>query len=339
MRTEEFDYELDDRMIAQSPSDKRDESKLLVLGRKSGQMSHGNFHDIKDHLRKTDVLVVNNTKVIPARMFGSRPGKEETIEVLLVRRISQDRWECLVKPGKKMKIGQVIEISPLLRGQVMDISQDGSRIIDFEYEGIFEEILDKLGQMPLPPYIKEKLEDQDRYQTVYAKEDGSAAAPTAGLHFSEELLEEIKEMGVEVLEVTLHVGIGTFRPVSADDIEDHTMHEEYYRISQDVADRISKAKKEGRRIIAVGTTTTRSLESAAQGQEVKAGSAWTDIFIYPGYEFKIIDGLITNFHLPKSSLLMLVSAFSSKENIMIAYEEAKNKDYRFFSFGDAMLII
>lgn len=339
MRTEDFDYYLDEEKIAQSPAEKRDESRLMVVGRKDGKISHEHFFDIKKHLKAGDVLVVNNTRVLPARLFGARPGKEEKIEVLLIKRISGDRWECLVRPGKKMRIGSKITIGDLVQAEVVDITEDGSRLIDFSYEGIFEEVLDKLGQMPLPPYITENLEDQTRYQTVYAREDGSAAAPTAGLHFTQDLLDEIKAMGVQVEELTLHVGIGTFRPVSVEDVNDHVMHSEYYNISEETAEAINKAKDEGRRIIAVGTTTTRTLEAAAEDGRLRAESGWTDIFIYPGFNYQIIDGLITNFHLPKSTLLMLVSAFSSKEIILRAYEEAVAQDYRFFSFGDAMLII
>lgn len=339
MRTDDFDYKLDESRIAQSPAEKRDESKLLVVDRKTGHVEHERFFDIKKHLKKGDLLVVNNTKVIPARMYGARPGKEEKIEILLIKRITGDTWECLVKPGKKLKLGTEIIIGEILSGKVVDITDDGSRIIDFSYEGIFEEILDKLGQMPLPPYITKKLEDRDRYQTVYAKEEGSAAAPTAGLHFTEKLIDEIKQMGVEIKEVTLHVGIGTFRPVNVEDVNEHKMHSEYYSISQETAEAINKAKDDGRRVIAVGTTTTRTLESAAIEGKIEESSGWTEIFIYPGFEFQIIDGLITNFHLPKSTLLMLVSAFSSKEIILSAYDEAIKNDYRFFSFGDAMLLI
>lgn len=338
MRTEDFDYDLDESRIAQSPLDKRDESKLLVLGKKSGDIKHDHFFNIGKYLKEGDLLVLNDTKVIPARLFGSRPGKEEKIEVFLVKRMDKDKWECLVRPGKKMKMGQKIGFSDLLQGEVVDITEDGSRIIEFKYEGIFEEVLDQLGEMPLPPYIKEKLEDSERYQTVYAKNAGSAAAPTAGLHFTEDLLESIRDLGVEEVFVTLHVGIGTFRPVSAETIEDHHMHSEEYEISEEVAKKINQAKRDGRRIIAVGTTSCRPLEAASQDGQVRAGRRSTDIFIYPGYDFKTVDGLITNFHLPKSTLLMLVSALSTKENIIKAYQEAVDHDYRFFSFGDAMFI-
>lgn len=338
MRTEDFDYDLDESRIAQSPLDKRDESKLLVLGKKTGDIKHDHFFNIGKYLQEGDLLVLNDTRVIPARLFGSRPGKEEKIEVFLVKRMDKDKWECLVRPGKKMKMGQKIGFSDLLQGEVVDITEDGSRIIEFKYEGIFEEVLDQLGEMPLPPYIKEKLEDSERYQTVYAKNAGSAAAPTAGLHFTKELLESIRNLGVEEVFVTLHVGIGTFRPVSADTIEDHHMHSEEYEITEEVAKKINQAKKDGRRIIAVGTTSCRTLEAASKDGQVRAGRRSTDIFIYPGYDFKTVDGLITNFHLPKSTLLMLVSALSTKKNIMRAYQEAIDHDYRFFSFGDAMFI-
>lgn len=339
MRTEDFDYYLPEDRIAQSPLEKRDESRLLVMDRNTGEITHDRFFNIGTYLKKGDVIVLNNTRVLPARMFGSRPGKEEKIEVLLIKRLTATRWECLVRPGRKMKLGQEILIGNILRGQVVEITEDGSRIIEFTYEGVFEEVLDKLGQMPLPPYISERLEDQERYQTVYAKEKGSAAAPTAGLHFTESLLDEIRSMGVEIVELTLHVGIGTFRPVSVDDVKNHKMHEEFFQLDSQAAHIINKAKAEGRRIIAVGTTSVRTLESAAREGRLEEARGWTDIFIYPGYKFQIVDGLVTNFHLPKSTLLMLVSAFSSKENIMEAYKAAIDNNYRFFSFGDAMFII
>lgn len=339
MRTDDFDYYLPEDRIAQSPMEKRDESRLLVMDRKTGGLTHDRFFNIGAYLKKGDVLVLNNTRVLPARMFGSRPDKEEKIEVLLIKRLTATRWECLVRPGRKMKLGQEILIGDILRGQVVEITEDGSRIIEFTYEGVFEEVLDKLGQMPLPPYISERLEDQERYQTVYAKEKGSAAAPTAGLHFTESLLDDIRSMGVEIVELTLHVGIGTFRPVSVEDVKNHKMHEEFFQLDSQAADIINKAKDEGRRIIAVGTTSVRTLESAAREGRLEEARGWTDIFIYPGYKFQIVDGLVTNFHLPKSTLLMLVSAFSSKENIMEAYKAAIDNNYRFFSFGDAMFII
>lgn len=341
MRTDDFDYELDPGRIAQHPQAKRDNSKLLVLGRKNGDIAHDHFYHLPAYLRPGDLLVVNDTKVIPARLFGSRPGRQESIEVLLLTRVTDAEWECLVRPGKKMRPGQVVEFGEgLLRGEVLEILEDGTRRIRFLYEGIFEEILDQLGEMPLPPYITEKLEDPSRYQTIYAKNDGSAAAPTAGLHFTAELLDRVRQMGVLIGALTLHVGLGTFRPVKVEDVKTHKMHSEYYQLSQELADQIGRTKEAGGRVIAVGTTTTRALESAAQKTgEAVASSGWTDIFIYPGFNFHVIDGLITNFHLPKSTLLMLVSAFSTKENIFRAYGEAIQGDYRFFSFGDAMLIL
>lgn len=340
MRTDDFDFELDESRIAQHPLDKRDSSKLMVVDKLNGQIEHRVFHDIIEYLNKGDVLVINDTKVLPARLHGHRPGKEEAIEVLMLKRIEKDNWECLVKPGKKMKIGQKIEFgNGDLTAEVVGIREDGIRIISFFYTGIFEEVLDVLGEMPLPPYIKEKLEDKDRYQTVYARETGSAAAPTAGLHFTKDLLSKIKEKGIEIVNVTLHVGLGTFRPVSVEDVNDHKMHSEFYSISKESAEKINKAKERGASVIAVGTTSTRTLESAIRGKDkLKEESGWTDIFIYPGYEFKVVDKLITNFHLPKSTLMMLVSAFSEKDLIMNAYKEAISNDYRFFSFGDAMFL-
>ncbi len=340
MKTDDFDYQLEEERIAQVPIKERDHSKLLVLGRESGKIKHDHFYNILEYINPGDVLVLNNTKVLPARLFGSRLGKDEKIEVLLLKR-ERDIWECLVRPGKKMKIGTEVEFGEgILKGKVLDILEDGTRKIEFYYSGIFEEILDQLGQMPLPPYIKEKLEDKDRYQTVYAKETGSAAAPTAGLHFTKELLEKIKEKGASIAYITLHVGLGTFRPVSVEDVTEHKMHSEYYSLEEENLRIIEEAKKKGGQIIAVGTTTIRTLETIGEkfNGRLKADSGWTDIFIYPGFEFKIADSLITNFHLPKSTLMMLVSAFSSKENIMNAYEEAKEKEYMFFSFGDGMFI-
>lgn len=333
MRTDDFDFELDESRIAQHPLDKRDSSKLMVVDKLNGQIEHRVFHDIIEYLNKGDVLVINDTKVLPARLHGHRPGKEEAIEVLMLKRIEKDNWECLVKPGKKMKIGQKIEFgNGDLTAEVVGITEDGIRIISFFYTGILEEVLDALGEMPLPPYIKEKLEDKDRYQTVYARETGSAAAPTAGLHFTKDLLSKIKEKGIEIVNVTLHVGLGTFRPVSVEDVNDHKMHSEFYSISKESAEKINKAKERGASVIAVGTTSTRTLESAIRGKDkLKEESGWTDIFIYPGYEFKVVDKLITNFHLPKSTLMMLVSAFSEKDLIMNAYKEAISHNYRFFS--------
>ena len=312
----------------------------MVMNRTSGEISHKRFYDIVDFLEPGDVLVLNDTRVIPARLFGNRPDKDEKIEVLLVKREEDDVWETLVKPGKKMKLGSNITFGGgLLNGEVVDINDEGNRFIKFSYEGIFEEILDELGNMPLPPYITEKLEDKERYQTVYAKHEGSAAAPTAGLHFTNELLDTIRQKGVIVKFVTLHVGLGTFRPVKVDDVEKHNMHSEMYIMPKDTADAINEAKKNGNKIIAVGTTCIRTLESVHKKHgDIREDSGWTDIFIYPGFEFKVVDSLITNFHLPKSTLLMLVSAFSTKENILRAYDIAVKERYRFFSFGDAMFI-
>ena len=340
MKTDDFDFDLDESLIAQHPIKNRDESRLMVMSRSSGEISHKKFYDIIDFLNPRDVLVLNDTRVIPARLFGNRPGKDEKIEVLLVQRGDDDVWETLVKPGKKMKLGSEISFGDgLLKGEVVDISDEGNRFVKFYYDGIFEEILDKLGNMPLPPYIPEKLEDKERYQTVYAKHEGSAAAPTAGLHFTKELLKKIEEKGVIVKFVTLHVGLGTFRPVKVDDVEKHNMHSEMYIMPKDTADAINEAKKNSKNIIAVGTTCIRTLESVAKKHgDIREDSGWTDIFIYPGFEFKVVDSLITNFHLPKSTLLMLVSAFSTKENILRAYDIAVKERYRFFSFGDAMFI-
>ncbi len=344
MRTIDFDYYLPEELIAQDPLEKRSNSRLMVLDKESGDVTHRHFYDIKDYLRKGDCLVINNTKVIPARLYGNRYNDDKIggkIELLLLKRISDNTWEALVKPGKKARPGdKLIFGDGLLYATVKDVVEEGNRIIEFSYDGIFEEILDQLGQMPLPPYITHELKEKDRYQTVYAKYEGSAAAPTAGLHFTKELLEEIKAMGVNVAEVTLHVGLGTFRPVKADDILEHHMHSEYYEISQEAADLINKTKAEGGRVISVGTTSTRTLESAASSDgKLTAKSGWTEIFIYPGYEFKVIDGLITNFHLPQSTLIMLVSALCGRENVLRAYNIAVEEKYRFFSFGDAMLII
>lgn len=340
MKTDDFDFELDESLIAQFPLKDRSSSKLLVVDRENGDLEHKVFKDIIEYINSGDVLVINDTKVIPARLFGSRIGKEEAIEVLLLKKHEDNIWEALVKPGKKMKIGSKVQFGDgKLFGEVVDISEDGERFIKFSYDGIFEEILDELGAMPLPPYIYEKLEDKDRYQTVYAKNKGSAAAPTAGLHFTEELLRELENKGVKIAKVTLHVGLGTFRPVKVDNILEHKMHNEYYEISQETVDLINYAKENGKRVFAVGTTSVRTLESVFKdnGKLVECKGN-TDIFIYPGFEFKVVDCLITNFHLPKSTLIMLVSAFSSKEIIMNAYNEATKNKYRFFSFGDAMLI-
>lgn len=340
MKTSDFDYELPEELIAQHPAAQRDHSRLLVMDKFTGAVEHRVFRDIVDYLHAGDVLVLNNTKVIPARIFGVKEGGSAKIEVLLLKRDDDlpNTWEVLVHPGKRAKVGTVIDFGEgRLKGEVIANTSAG-RKVTFHFDGIFEEILEELGTMPLPPYIHEQLEDQNRYQTVYAKVDGSAAAPTAGLHFTTELLETLRQNGIEIEEVLLHVGLGTFKPVSEEDIEDHEMHSEYYEISQETADRINKAKAEGRRIISVGTTSTRALESAAKDGRLQAGSGWTNIFIYPGYKWQIIDGLITNFHLPKSTLMMLVSALSTREHILAAYKEAVAQRYRFFSFGDAMFI-
>ncbi|MEG1291919.1 MAG: tRNA preQ1(34) S-adenosylmethionine ribosyltransferase-isomerase QueA [Lachnospiraceae bacterium] len=341
MNVKEFDYELPEELIAQDPLADRSSSRLLVLDKKTGEMEHTNFKHIIDYLNPGDCLVLNNTKVIPARLFGEREGTQGKIEILLLKRKENDIWETLVKPGKKAKIGTKISFGGgLLIGEVLEVVEDGNRLIQFSYEGIFEEILDQLGQMPLPPYITHQLEDKNRYQTVYAKHDGSAAAPTAGLHFTPELLTQIREKGIRIAEVTLHVGLGTFRPVKVENVLDHHMHSEFYMITQEAADCINETKKQGGKVICVGTTSCRTIESAAaEDGTLKASSGWTEIFIYPGYEFKLLDALITNFHLPESTLVMLVSALAGREHIMHAYETAVQEKYRFFSFGDAMLII
>lgn len=336
----DFYFDLPEELIAQDPLEDRSSSRLLVLDKETGTVEHHIFRDILDYLEEGDCLVVNNTKVIPARLMGTREGTGATIEVLLLKRKENDVWETLVKPGKKAKIGtKIIFGDGLLVGEVVDIVEEGNRLIQFHYEGIFEEILDKLGQMPLPPYITHQLQDKNRYQTVYAKHDGSAAAPTAGLHFTPELLEAVKAKGVEIAEVTLHVGLGTFRPVKEDNLLNHHMHSEFYNIEQSEADKINRAKANGKRVISVGTTSTRTLESAAtKDGMLNACSGWTEIFIYPGYKFKVIDALITNFHLPESTLVMLVSALAGREQILSAYKQAVEERYRFFSFGDAMFI-
>lgn len=339
MKTDDFDYYLPDKLIAQTPLKNRDHSKLLVLDKKTGEIKHERFDNIVDYLDEDDVLVLNNTKVLPARLIGVKEETNAVIEVLMLKETDSNIWECLCKPAKRVKIGTIINFGNLLKLKCVSEHDEGIRRFEFIYDGILYEILDKLGEMPLPPYIHEKLEDKDRYQTVYAKKEGSAAAPTAGLHFTKELLEKVKEKNIMVEEITLHVGLGTFRPVSVDDVTKHKMHSEFYEMDKDVAARLNKAKKEGKRIIAVGTTTTRTLETIMNLYgEFKETSGWTDIFIYPGYEFKAIDALITNFHLPKSTLVMLVSAFAGKDNIMNAYKTAVNEEYRFFSFGDSMFI-
>lgn len=335
----DFYYDLPEELIAQDPLTDRSSSRLLVVDRETGALKHEVFKNIVNYLNPGDCLVINDTKVIPARLYGVREDTGATVEILLLVRKSDSTWECLVRPGKKARIGTRLDFGGILKGEIIDIVEEGNRLIRFEYEGIFEEILDKLGEMPLPPYITHKLKDRNRYQTVYATHDGSAAAPTAGLHFTQELLAEIEAKGVKIARVTLHVGLGTFRPVKEENVLDHHMHSEYYIVTQETADIINSAKASGGRIICVGTTSTRTLESVAtEDGLMQAQSGWTDIFIYPGYKFKITDCLITNFHLPESTLLMLVSAFSSREIILNAYEEAIRERYRFFSFGDAMLL-
>lgn len=341
MKLQDFYYDLPQELIAQDPLLDRTSSRLMHVDRNDGNIEHKIFSDVIDYLNEGDCLVINNTKVIPARLFGTREGHEGKVEILLLKRRENDIWESLVKPGKKCKVGTMLVFGDgLLKAEVLEVVEDGNRLIKFYYEGIFEEILDKLGQMPLPPYITHELQDKTRYQTVYAKHDGSAAAPTAGLHFTKELLEKIEKKGIVIANVTLHVGLGTFRPVKVENILEHHMHSEFYMIEESEALKINKAKEAGKRVISVGTTSCRTLESAAtEDGRIEASSGWTDIFIYPGYKFKLIDGLITNFHLPESTLLMLVSAFAGKENIMAAYEEAVKERYRFFSFGDAMILI
>ena len=355
MNLHDFYYDLPEELIAQDPLEDRSSSRLMVLDRHKKTTEHKIFKDIIDYLKEGDCLVLNNTKVIPARLFGSKAGMTSEIEVLLLKRVDREElgieeeestgnslyWECLVRPGKKARPGAIIEFGDgLLKGEVLDIGEDGNRHIKFTFDGIFEEILDKLGQMPLPPYIKHKLKDKNRYQTVYAKYDGSAAAPTAGLHFTPELLKEIENKGVKLAYVTLHVGLGTFRPVKVENILEHHMHSEYFEITEETAAVINETKEAGGRIICVGTTSCRTIESAAdESGHIKAGSGWTDIFIYPGYKFKVLDCLITNFHLPESTLLMLVSALAGRDFILDAYSEAVKERYRFFSFGDAMFIM
>ena len=340
MKTSDFYYDLPKELIAQDPLEDRSASRLMHLNKETGEYEHGHFRDILKYLKPGDCLVINDTKVIPARLYGSKVGTDAAIEILLLKRRENDIWETLVKPGKKCKVGTVISFGDgILTGEVVDIVDEGNRLIQFHYDGIFEEILDQLGEMPLPPYITHKLQDKNRYQTVYAKHEGSAAAPTAGLHFTKELLQQVQDAGVKIAHVTLHVGLGTFRPVKVEDVTQHHMHSEFYVVEEDQAKLINDTKAAGGRVIAVGTTSCRTLESAT-GEDgiLEAGSGWTEIFIYPGYRFKMIDGLITNFHLPESTLVMLVSALAGKEHIMAAYEEAVREKYRFFSFGDAMFI-
>ena len=341
MKTSDFYFDLPQELIAQDPLLDRSSSRLLALDKESGAVSHHTFTDVLDYLKEGDCLVLNNTKVMPARLFGIKEDTGGKVEVLLLKRKDKDVWETLVKPGRKCRPGARLDFGDgLLKGEVLEVVEEGNRLIRFEYEGIFEEILDKLGTMPLPPYITHQLQDKDRYNTVYAENIGSAAAPTAGLHFTPELLEKVKEKGVDIAKVTLHVGLGTFRPVKVDDVTNHHMHSEFYQIDEEAANKINNCKKNGGRVICVGTTSTRTIESAAADDgTLKACSGWTEIFIYPGYKFKVLDGLITNFHLPESTLIMLVSALAGKENVLAAYEEAVKERYRFFSFGDAMIII
>ncbi|WP_368235218.1 tRNA preQ1(34) S-adenosylmethionine ribosyltransferase-isomerase QueA [Clostridium perfringens] len=340
MKVSDFYFELPEELIAQYPLEKRDSSRLMVLDKKTGELEHRKFHDILEYLNEGDTLVLNNTRVLPARLIGEKEETGGKIEFLLLKRIEGDKWECLAKPGRKAKVGTVFTFGEgKLKAVVREIGEEGNRIIEFKYDGIFEQVLDELGQMPLPPYIHEKLEDKERYQTVYSKEKGSAAAPTAGLHFTEELLKEIKDKGVNIAYLTLHVGLGTFRPVKVDDVNNHVMHSEYYHLDKENAELINKTKEAGKRVIAVGTTSSRTLETIGdENGRVREQSGWTDIFIYPGYKFKIVDNLITNFHLPESTLIMLVSALAGQDNIMNAYNTAVKEKYRFFSFGDSMFI-
>ena len=340
MDVKDFWYDLPQELIAQDPLEDRSSSRLLVLDKDTGEITHKHFYDIIDYLDEGDCLVLNETKVIPARLMGVKKDTGAVVEILLLKRKSKTVWECLVKPGKKCRVGAVIEFGEgLLTGTVSDIVEEGNRIIEFEFDGIFEEILDKLGTMPLPPYITHTLKDRNRYQTVYAKNDGSAAAPTAGLHFTKELLKDIEDKGVKLAKVTLHVGLGTFRPVKVSDVRQHHMHSEFFQVSKEAADIINSTRANGKRVICVGTTSTRTVESASDDKGyLKEKSGWTDIFIYPGYKFKVSDALITNFHLPESTLVMLVSALAGREKVLHAYEEAVKEKYRFFSFGDAMFI-
>ena len=341
MKTSDFYFDLPKELIAQDPIEERSNSRLLVLDKETGAVQHRHFYDILEYLNEGDCLVLNNTKVIPARLYGVREDTGAMIEILLLKRKDNNVWETLVKPGKKARPGvKIIFGDGLLTGEVIDVVEEGNRLIRFSYEGIFEEILDQLGQMPLPPYITHELKDKNRYQTVYAKYEGSAAAPTAGLHFTEELLDQVRRRGIRIAEVTLHVGLGTFRPVKVEDVSQHHMHSEFYEVTEEAAEIIRSTKASGGRVICVGTTSCRTIESAALRFDgtIRACSGWTDIFIYPGFQFQLLDGLITNFHLPESTLLMLVSALAGKEHIMAAYEEAVKERYRFFSFGDAMLI-
>jgi len=341
MKTSDFFYDLPEELIAQDPLEDRTASRLLVLNRETGAVEHKIFSDVIDYLNEGDCLVINNTRVIPARLIGEKEGTGGKVEVLLLKRRANDVWETLVKPGKKLRPGARVTFGDgRLKAEILEIAEEGNRLVRFYYEGIFEEILDSLGEMPLPPYITHKLEDKEMYQTVYAKYDGSAAAPTAGLHFTKELLSKIEEKGIKIASITLHVGLGTFRPVKVDDVNNHHMHTEWYEVNAEAADIINETKRNGGRVICVGTTSCRTIESVAdENGYMKAKTGETDIFIYPGYKFKVMDGLITNFHLPESTLVMLVSAFAGKENVLSAYETAVKEKYRFFSFGDAMILI
>ena len=340
MNVSDFNYELPKELIAQDPLEKRSESRLMVLDKATGKVTHKHFYDIIEYINEGDCLIINNTKVIPARLYGVKEDTGAAIEILLLRRVDGNTWECLSRPGKKARVGaRIVFGEGLLTGEIVDVVEEGNRLIRFEYDGIFEEILDKLGEMPLPPYITHKLQDKSRYQTVYAKYDGSAAAPTAGLHFTPELLQSLRDKGVKIAEVTLHVGLGTFRPVKVENVLEHHMHSEYYEITKEACDIINNTKANGGKVISVGTTSTRTVESAAdENGLLTPKKRYTDIFIYPGFNFKVIDSLITNFHLPESTLIMLVSALAGRENVLAAYEEAVKERYRFFSFGDAMLI-
>lgn len=339
LETKDFYYDLPEELIAQVPLKNREESRLMCLSKNSGEVSHKHFYDIVDLLNEGDALILNDTKVLPARLYGVKEDTGGAIEFLLLNKHSLDEWEVIVKPGKRAKPGHKLVFGDgKLRAEVLDVINDGNRLVKFYYDGVFENVLDELGEMPLPPYITEKLEDKNRYQTVYARNEGSAAAPTAGLHFTEELLEKIKNKGVNIGYVTLHVGLGTFRPVKADNIKDHKMHSEFYVMPQETAELIKKTKESGKRVISVGTTATRVMETVGAKGEIKADSGWTDIFIYPGKEFRVIDALITNFHLPESTLIMLVSALAGRDNVLNAYNEAVKERYRFFSFGDAMFV-
>lgn len=340
MKVSDFNFDLPEELIAQHPLEKRDSSRLMVLNKETGEIEHKVFSDIIDYLNPGDTLILNNTRVMPARLIGEKEETGGKIEFLLLKRLEGDKWECLAKPGKTARIGRKFTFgNGQLKCEVVEVLETGNRVIEFSYDGIFEEVLDSLGEMPLPPYIHEKLDDRERYQTVYSKEKGSAAAPTAGLHFTKDLLKKIEDKGVNVGYLTLHVGLGTFRPVKVDDIDDHVMHSEFYQLSKETADLINKTKENGGRIISVGTTSTRTLETIGdENGKVRECSGWTDIFIYPGYKFKIVDNLITNFHLPESTLIMLVSALAGQEHVLNAYKTAVKDKYRFFSFGDAMFI-